>query len=68
MVFRTAAAFLAAQERWVRDCHRWAEDYGRSIVPDDMRCKINDSERELGYEPTIFGTDEGVFYQSRNGI
>ena len=67
-VFRTAAEFLEAQEQWVRDCRRWAEDYGKNIVPDDMRCKINESERELGYEPTIFGADEGVFYQSRNGI
>ena len=67
-VFRTDAEFLRAKERWVRDCRRWAEDYGKNLVPEDMRCKINDAERELGYEPTIFGRDEGFFYQSRSGI
>ena len=68
VVFRTAAEFMRAKERWVRDCLRWAEDYGRDIVPGDMRCKINASEKELGYEPTVFGRDEGVVYQSRSGI
>ena len=67
-VFGTDAEFLRAKKRWVRDCRQWAEDYGKNIVPNDMRCRINDSERELGYEPTIFGRDEGVFYQSRTGI
>ena len=66
--FGTDAEFLRAKKRWVRDCRQWAEDYGKNIVPNDMRCRINDSERELGYEPTIFGRDEGVFYQSRSGI
>ena len=67
-VFRTDAELLRAMEQWVRDCLLWAEDYGKNLVPEDMRCRINDAERELGNEPTIFGRDEGVFYQSRSGI